>query len=79
LTAEILRCSAARRHCHIVAAFEDDAFSDRDRINFYRPNVLGVSCAAVPALLRQSGAAVAANDVRRTEWRTATAVTLAMK
>jgi hypothetical protein len=38
-------------------------------------NVLGVSCAAGPALLRQSGAAVAANDVRGAEWRTATAVT----
>ena len=38
-------------------------------------NVLGVSCAAGPACRSQSGTAVAANDVRRTEWRTATAVT----
>jgi hypothetical protein len=38
-------------------------------------NVLGVSCAAGPACRSRSGAAVAANDVRRTEWRTATAVT----
>jgi hypothetical protein len=40
-----------------------------------RPNVLGVSCAAGPACRSRSGAAVAANDVRRTEWRAATAVT----
>jgi hypothetical protein len=39
------------------------------------PNVLGVSCTAGPAWLGYSGAAVAANDVRRTEWRPATAVT----
>ena len=42
---------------------------------FGRPNVLGVSCAAGPASRSRSGAAVAANDVRRTEWRIATAVT----
>ena len=41
----------------------------------YPPNVLGVSCTARPACRSQSGAAVAANDVRRTESRTATAVT----
>ena len=40
-----------------------------------QPNVLGVSCAAGPACRSRSGAVVAANDVRRTEWRTATAVT----
>jgi len=40
-----------------------------------RPNVLGVSCAAGPACRSRSGAAVAAHDVRRTESRTATAVT----
>jgi hypothetical protein len=40
-----------------------------------RPNVLGVSCAAGPACRNRSGAAVAANDVRSTEWRVATAVT----
>ena len=39
------------------------------------PNVLGVSCTAGPASRSRSGAAVAAHDVRRTEWRTATAVT----
>src|SRR5687767_6815599 len=38
-------------------------------------NVLGVSCTAGRACRSRSGAAVAANDVRRTEWRTATAVT----
>ena len=38
-------------------------------------NVLGVSCAAGPAGRSRSGAAVAANDVQRTEWRVATAVT----
>jgi hypothetical protein len=38
------------------------------------PNVLGVSCTAGPACRSQSGAAVAANDVRSTEWQTATAV-----
>ena len=38
-------------------------------------NVLGVSCTAGPAWLRQSGAAAAADDVRSTEWRTAAAVT----
>ena len=38
-------------------------------------NVLGVSCAAGPACRSRSGTAVAANDVRRTEWRTATVVT----
>src|ERR1051325_7428242 len=41
----------------------------------WRPNVLGVSCADGPASLQQSGAAVAANDVRGTESRPATAVT----
>jgi hypothetical protein len=40
-----------------------------------RANVLGVSCAAGPASRSRSGAAVAANDVRSTEWRSATAVT----
>jgi hypothetical protein len=39
------------------------------------PNVLGVSCTAGSACRSRSGAAVAANDVRSTEWRTATAVT----
>src|ERR1051325_2269040 len=39
-----------------------------------RANVLGVSCAAGPAWLWQSVAAVAANDVRSTEWRTAPVV-----
>ena len=39
------------------------------------PNVLGVSCEAGPACRSLSGAAVAATDVRRTEWRAATAVT----
>jgi len=43
--------------------------------NFRAPNVLGVSCTAGPACRSRSGAAVAANDVQRTEWRTATAVT----
>ena len=45
-------------------------------------NVLGVSCTARPACRSRSGTAVAGSDVRRTEWRTATArdaVTLAMK
>jgi hypothetical protein len=39
------------------------------------PNVLGVSGTAGPACRSRSGTAVAANDVQRTEWRTATAVT----
>jgi hypothetical protein len=36
---------------------------------------LTLSCAAGPACRSRSGAAVAANDVRRTELRTATTVT----
>ena len=40
-----------------------------------RPNVLGVSCTAGSACRSRRGAAVAAHDVRRTESRTATAVT----
>jgi hypothetical protein len=36
---------------------------------------LTLSCAAGPACRSRSGAPVAANDVRRTEWRTATGVT----
>ena len=38
-------------------------------------NVLGVSCTAGPACRSQSGAAVAANELPCSEWRTATAVT----
>ena len=44
-------------------------------VSLRRANVLGVSCAAGSACRSRSGAAVAANDVRRTELRTATAVT----
>ena len=39
------------------------------------PNVLGVSRTAGPACRSRSGTAVAADDVRRTEWRIANAVT----
>ena len=39
------------------------------------PNVLGVSCTAGPACRSRSGGAVAADEVRSTEWRIATAVT----
>jgi hypothetical protein len=35
------------------------------RISIDPPNVLGVSCAAGPARRSQSGAAVAANELRR--------------
>ena len=42
---------------------------------FRPPNGLGVSCTAGPAWLRQSGAAVSANELPGSEWRTATAVT----
>ena len=51
-----------------------DAHASR-ACTFGQPNGLGVSCAAGPACRSRSGAAVAADDVRRTEWRTATAVT----
>ncbi len=40
-----------------------------------RPNVLGVSCTAGPACRSRSGAAVAAEELRSHDWRTATAVT----
>ena len=67
------RCSAdLRRAC---ARDSSDHWRLVHLACLQRSNVLGVSCAAGPARLRQSGAAVAANDVRRTEWRTATAVT----
>ena len=39
------------------------------------PNVLGVSCAAGPARRSRSGAAVAAEELRSHDWRTASAVT----
>src|SRR5688500_10206247 len=39
------------------------------------PNVLGVSCTAGPACRSRSGAAVAAEELRSHDWRTATAVT----
>jgi hypothetical protein len=42
---------------------------------FVRLTYLTLSCAARPACRSRSGAAVAAHDVRRTESRTATAVT----
>jgi hypothetical protein len=42
---------------------------------FVRPTDLTISCAAGLACRSLSGAAIAANDVRRTEWRTATGVT----
>jgi hypothetical protein len=45
------------------------------RISPRRPNVLGVSCTACPACRSRSGAAVAANELPCSEWRTATAVT----
>jgi hypothetical protein len=38
-------------------------------------NVLGVSCAAGPACRSRSGAAVAAEELQRHDWRPATAVT----
>ena len=46
-----------------------------ETLRLYPPNVLGVSCTAGSACRSRSGTAVAANDVRRTESRTATAVT----
>jgi len=45
------------------------------RLCLVGPTHLTLSCAAGPACRSRSGAAVAANDVRRTEARTATAVT----
>jgi hypothetical protein len=42
---------------------------------FVRLTDLTLSCAAGPACRSRSGAPVAANDVRRIEWRTATGVT----
>jgi len=43
--------------------------------SFSPANVLGVSCAAGPACRSCSGAAVAAEELRSHDWRTATAVT----
>src|ERR1051325_9682684 len=41
----------------------------------HQPNVLGVSRTAGPACPSRSGAAVAAEELRSHDWRTATAVT----
>ena len=62
----------ARDSCLLAAVLRPCKFDERC---LRAPNVLGVSCTAGPAWQRQSGAAVAADDVRSTEWRTATAVT----
>jgi hypothetical protein len=65
------RPSLAGERCATLRSFAPAATQSPHR----PPNVLGVSCAAGPACRSRSGAAVAANDARRTEWRTATAVT----
>jgi hypothetical protein len=69
--------SSVLKYCYVAGELPVGGWGKRATTKRVRhpPNVLGVSCAAGPACRSRSGAAVAANDVRRTEWRTATAVT----
>jgi hypothetical protein len=64
-----LACGSAASHLTLATREVDaDGFS-LSRCIPGPPNVLGVSCAAGPACRSRRGAAVAANEVLRTEWR----------
>jgi hypothetical protein len=60
-----------------VAQFPSDQFyaNEYDAVDALSHNVLGVSCTAGHACRSLSGAAVADDELPRSEWRTATAVT----